>query len=161
MHCLYCDRPLALLKRLTGDGEFCSKEHRKIYQREHNQLALERLLETQPASNKKAGPRKSKYDTPEAVPTPSVEAPAERLPDPAGFLSSYPEEAMAVAVVRRLTGDPRFIEKAPVWNEATAGEGAEDRYGSSAQPRAAVFQAESFDPASFRRDCPGCRPIRF
>ena len=49
MHCLYCDQPLALLKRLTGDGEFCSKEHRKLYQRKNNKLALERLLASQPA----------------------------------------------------------------------------------------------------------------
>src|SRR5271170_5711865 len=58
MRCLYCDRPLPLLKRLTGDGEFCSKDHRKIYQQERNQLALARLLEGKPAGggNGKARP---------------------------------------------------------------------------------------------------------
>src|SRR5579862_5010313 len=56
MHCLYCDKPLALLKRLTGDGEFCSKEHRRIYQQEHNQLALARLLESQPKPGGKGRP---------------------------------------------------------------------------------------------------------
>jgi hypothetical protein len=56
MHCLYCDKPLALLKRLTGDGEFCSKEHRRIYQQEHNQLALARLLESQPRPSGKPRP---------------------------------------------------------------------------------------------------------
>lgn len=48
--CLYCERPLALFSRLTGDGEFCSKEHRRIYQKEHSQLALARLLQAQPSA---------------------------------------------------------------------------------------------------------------
>jgi hypothetical protein len=142
MHCLYCDRPLALLKRLTGDGDFCSKEHRKIYQREHNQLALERLLETQPASNKKAGPRKSQSDIPGASPISSLKASAEPVPEPADFLSSYPLEAAAVFGLRKVTGDPRFVGVAPAW-------GPEDRKGPVGQPRVAVFQAESFDPRAF------------
>src|SRR5580698_10240352 len=61
MHCLYCDRPLALLKRLTGDGDFCSKEHRRIYQQEHNQLALARLLESQPRAGGKGRPAEPPY----------------------------------------------------------------------------------------------------
>ena len=67
MRCLYCDRPLALLKRLTGDGEFCSKEHRKIYQQEHNHLALARLLESQPKVKEKARPDKAVKPEPETA----------------------------------------------------------------------------------------------
>ena len=151
MHCLYCDRPLALLKRLTGDGDFCSKEHRRIYQREHNQLALERLLEAQPASNRKGAGSKLDREVPAAPlpPPPPVEAPRERGPEPAGFVSSYPQDASAVSGVLRLTGDPRFIEVVPPWRESQPRPGSEHRSGPDAQPRVALFQAESLDPRAF------------
>src|SRR5258708_38127090 len=48
MRCLYCGKELALLKRWTGGGEFCSDAHRQRYQEEYNQLALNRLLQAQP-----------------------------------------------------------------------------------------------------------------
>src|SRR6266576_531448 len=101
MRCLHCDRPLALLKRLTGDGEFCSKEHRKIYQREHNELALARLLESQPPDARGA-PRATKPQ--ESAPPPvksepvksapiSIKEPPQKLPTPADFLTEYPRDA--------------------------------------------------------------------
>ncbi len=49
MRCLYCGNELALLKKLTGGGEFCSEAHRQKYQEEYNRLALSRLLQAQPA----------------------------------------------------------------------------------------------------------------
>jgi hypothetical protein len=48
MRCLYCGKELALLKRWTGGGEFCSDAHRQRYQEEYNQLALNRLLQAKP-----------------------------------------------------------------------------------------------------------------
>lgn len=48
MRCLYCGNELALLKKLTGGGEFCSEAHRQKYQEEYNRLALTRLLQAQP-----------------------------------------------------------------------------------------------------------------
>src|SRR5580658_714007 len=48
MRCLYCGKELALLKRWTGGGEFCSDAHRQQYQDEYNQLALNRLLQAKP-----------------------------------------------------------------------------------------------------------------
>jgi len=165
MHCLYCDRPLALLKRLTGDGEFCSKEHRKIYQREHNQLALERLLETQPGANRKAPtPPKQKvpvYVEPEPEPIPELLAPepevfepepaapvaaaTENLPELAEFLSSsYPPDAEVDPLLLRSTGDPRFPEAVPVTTSARSEE--EWKRLKSPQPKAAVFHAESPQP---------------
>jgi len=156
MHCLYCDRPLALLQRLTGDGDFCSKEHRKIYQLEQNQLALERLLETQPASKNRA-----KRERPVAVARPPVEvAPPpvevievevkeERRPDTADFVPSYPQEASAVSGVLRLTGDPRFVEIVPEWRESLSDPGSEGGNGPGTYPKVAVFQAESLDPRAF------------
>jgi len=146
MHCLYCDRPLALLKRLTGDGEFCSKEHRKIYQQEHNQLALERLLETQPASNKKPTARKPRNDTPIEVPIIPVAPPAEPGPEPAGFVDSYPSEAAVVFGSRQLAGDPRFpVNVAPDW-KVTLGEGGN---AAAPGPKGAAFQPEFVDPRAF------------
>ena len=47
MRCLYCGKELALLKRLTGGGEFCSEAHKQSYQEEYNRLALSRLLQAQ------------------------------------------------------------------------------------------------------------------
>src|SRR5216683_2448730 len=51
MRCLYCGKELALLKRWTGGGEFCSDAHRQQYQEEYNQLALNRLLQAKPKSD--------------------------------------------------------------------------------------------------------------
>src|SRR5450755_2256621 len=47
MRCLYCGKELALLKRLTGNGEFCSDQHKQSYHDEYNRLALSRLLQAQ------------------------------------------------------------------------------------------------------------------
>src|ERR1700723_2410616 len=51
MRCLYCGKELALLKRWTGGGEFCSDAHRQQYQEEYNQLALNRLLQAKPKAD--------------------------------------------------------------------------------------------------------------
>lgn len=47
MRCLYCGKQLALLRRLTGSGEFCSDAHKKSYHEEYNRLALTRLIAAQ------------------------------------------------------------------------------------------------------------------
>jgi hypothetical protein len=47
MRCRYCGKELALFKRLTGGGGFCSEAHKQSYQDEYNQLALGRLLQAQ------------------------------------------------------------------------------------------------------------------
>src|SRR5882762_5826347 len=107
MHCLYCDRPLALLKRLTGDGEFCSKEHRKIYQKEHNQLGLARLLEAQPV-NKTKRPAVQQIENKTPATPPPVEKSAERQPGQAGFITDFLREASAVSFADRSTLGPRF-----------------------------------------------------
>ena len=53
MRCLYCGKELALLKRLTGGGEFCSDAHKQSYQEEYNRLALSRLLQAQSKGGEK------------------------------------------------------------------------------------------------------------
>src|SRR5439155_1763536 len=132
MHCLYCDRPLALLKRLTGDGEFCSKEHRKQYHQEHNQLAVARLLEAQRAV--KPSPLKKKDSAP-----PSAAKPGDRQPQLASFVPEYSREAKADSGSSRFTSDPRFVEFATFSVSAGA---------PSTQPRTAVFQSERIEPRS-------------
>ena len=133
MHCLYCDRPLALLKRLTGDGEFCSKEHRKQYHQEHNQLAVARLLEAQRAV--KPAPLKKKDSA-----TPSTAKPGDRQPQLASFVPEYSREAKADSGSSRFTSDPRFVEFATFSVSAGA---------PSTQPRTAMFQSERIEPRSF------------
>ena len=53
MRCLYCGKELALLKRLTGGGEFCSDAHKQSYQEEYNRLGLSRLLQARTQSGRK------------------------------------------------------------------------------------------------------------
>ena len=65
MRCLYCGKELALLKRWTGGGEFCSDVHRQRYQEEYNQLALNRLLQAKPpAKPEKTVPEKAVAEKP-------------------------------------------------------------------------------------------------
>ena len=59
MRCLYCGKELALLKRWTRGGQFCSEAHKKSYQEEYNRIGLSRLLQAQSkpkASQQEAAP---------------------------------------------------------------------------------------------------------
>src|SRR3984885_9904273 len=67
MRCLYCGKELALLKRLTGGGDFCSDAHKQSYQEEYNRLALGRLLQAQ-----KKGQQTSNLPAQDAAPPPSA-----------------------------------------------------------------------------------------
>ena len=51
MRCLYCGKQLALFRRLTGGGEFCSDAHKASYHDEFNRLALARLKQAQEKSD--------------------------------------------------------------------------------------------------------------
>jgi hypothetical protein len=131
MRCLYCDRPLALLKRLTGDGEFCSKEHRKIYQREDSQLALARLLEAQPHARTKPGAGRPAAVKPEPEAPAPPKAPETSQPEAAGFFSEE-IKARAASDVLRSTSAPLFES-----GGETALPGA--RYGESSGPKTAQY----------------------
>ncbi len=85
MRCLYCGKELALLKRWTSGGEFCSDAHRQQYQEEYNQLALNRLLQAKPIEPKpgvrpaeskpaEAKPAESRPPVPAAAPAASGRA---------------------------------------------------------------------------------------
>lgn len=99
MRCLYCGKELALLKRLTGGGEFCSEAHKQSYQEEYNRLALSRLLQAQAKTSEgkstpKPGPgRKAPVAVEEPVEAPEVQPVAENPPDAAGFFMSRPAVA--------------------------------------------------------------------
>src|SRR5690242_4389975 len=86
MRCLYCGKELALFKRLRG-SEFCSDAHRQRYQEEYTQLALNRLLQTNSASEREpeaapksgAGPeRPSRSSTASKSVVKDLESPALR-----------------------------------------------------------------------------------
>jgi hypothetical protein len=141
MHCLYCDRPLALLKRLTGDGEFCSKEHRKIYQQEHNHLALARLLDAQPKAKEKPRPEKAVKPEPETADF-IKEAEASQ-PKLAGFM---PEslDAGPVPAATRFASVPRFEQGKPGRSAIETSSIFRERPGPA--PKSAGFLVASSGP---------------
>lgn len=95
MRCLYCGKELALLKRLTGGGDFCSEVHKQSYQEEYNRLALSRLLQAQ----KKKQQQSSENAAPPALET--TVAVQERISNDS---SNQTEEAPAVALVPAASG---------------------------------------------------------
>ncbi len=117
MRCLYCGKELALLKRWTGGGEFCSDAHKQSYQEEYDRIALGRLLQAQKKTQKSVAEPPQPV-APVAVPPtpPAVEEAVEELeteqapttvsepaapevevpemePDAAGFLFQQPTPA--------------------------------------------------------------------
>jgi hypothetical protein len=62
MRCLYCGKHLALLRKLTGGGEFCSDAHRDKYQEEYNRLAVSRLIQAQARPDEVKKPTKKKAE---------------------------------------------------------------------------------------------------
>ena len=94
MRCLYCGKELALLKRWTRSGQFCSEAHKKSYQEEYNRIGLNRLLQAQ----HKSAPTKAAEDSP----------PAPNGPPPVHESQVAVEEAPAfeeVAVIEEAAGN--------------------------------------------------------
>jgi hypothetical protein len=135
---LYCGKELALLKRWTGGGEFCSDVHRQRYQEEYNQLALNRLLQAKPP----AKPDKAVPETPPAKPLVAAEipktepvkpviahtapSPAARLPEPASLKVSESPAAkptyreIPVAAEKPVVSAPAPAPVRPVVEETPA-----------------------------------------
>ncbi len=88
MRCLYCGRQLALFRKLTGGGQFCSDAHRQSYQDEYNRLALSRLLQSQ--SQAEEGPA-----------APPLPPPSQRLQMRAGSILALEEAPPAPSAARR------------------------------------------------------------
>jgi len=78
MRCLYCGKQLALFKKLTGGGEFCSDAHKQKYHEEYNRLALNRLMEAQSRQEEQAPTRKLGETPPSAPEKPAIVEPTAR-----------------------------------------------------------------------------------
>ena len=76
MRCLYCGKQLALFKKLTGGGEFCSDAHKLAYHEEYNKLALSRLMEAQSREDKAAAEQPAPASPPPALAQPEIAEPA-------------------------------------------------------------------------------------
>lgn len=135
MRCLYCGKELALFKKLTGGGEFCSEEHRQRYHDEYNRLALSRLLQAPVAEPEpaEATTLRKRENAP-----PSLTAGGRRL------IESRPEPAR-VEVAASAAPEPPVVEAA-VEPAPPAGFVANVRMaaqGREVRPRAAEFRMES------------------
>jgi hypothetical protein len=107
MRCLYCGKELALLKRWTGGGEFCSDAHRQRYQEEYNQLALNRLLQAKPPSKPEEAPVASEARSARPVEA-AKEVSAYTPPSPARVSAPLPPPAS----LRPVEKTPEAIPKA-------------------------------------------------
>jgi hypothetical protein len=101
MRCLYCGKELALLKRWTGGGEFCSDAHRQQYQDEYNQLALTRLLQAKPPG----------AETVEPVPEPTP--PPKETAKPARGRAAQAEKSNTVAERTAPKPTPQIAARKP------------------------------------------------
>jgi hypothetical protein len=131
---------------LTGDGEFCSKEHRKLYQKEHSQLALERLLNAQPHAPPRPPGKAAPPDPRDSVQAEVVtlgkgsakQAPKKPDPLPAAFLAEVVQAAPVSGPVR-LARPPLGETEAqwPRWKELPRP--ATPRITAPARPPASAF----------------------
>ncbi len=130
MQCRYCGKELALFKRLTGGGEFCSDSHKQSYQEEYNRLALGRLLQAQKKNQTESSGKKT--DSPPAAPV----AVAEPVLEEPAAVSSVMESAP--------------LETSKLEEFATAEQAAPD----AAAERQAEPDAEPLEIADFLSDGP-------
>ncbi len=140
MRCLYCGKELALLKRLTGGGEFCSEAHKQSYQEEYNRLALSRLLQAQKKKGQQANSQGQNAEPPATAVAVAESAPELSSESPAADAELEQPAAQAL---------PLEIEPEPV-PEAAPALAAEP---NEAEP-AALAELEQMDPASFLLECP-------
>ena len=61
MRCQYCGNNISLIRKFK-DTEFCSAEHRELFQEEQTSLALARLVEAKPHPSKPLKPAASAAD---------------------------------------------------------------------------------------------------
>ena len=141
MRCLYCGKELALLKRWTSGGEFCSDTHRQQYQEEYNQLALNRLLQAKPQATKSPEPKQ---------PDPAPAAPAADPPKaaPAAPARSTRQAAPATSSPEAPRPRVRHIE-IPAGKPAAQSQAEPEPVASvlAVEPAAEELAAEEPDPA--------------
>ena len=105
MRCLYCGKELALLKRWTSGGEFCSDAHRQRYQEEYNQLALKRLQQAKPQ-------REEKTAMAEKTPSKEIEKPVEKLAEKksAESVAKAPAKTVPALEAPKHVEPPKLVE---------------------------------------------------
>jgi hypothetical protein len=130
MRCLYCGKELALLKRLTGGGEFCSDSHKQSYQEEYNRLALSRLLQAQTKGTTKAPAQPPHVSVAVEEPLPEL------VPEPAIHSTVAPE---LEAVSMETLADPEVVA-------------AEDSYEATPEG------TEPLEPVGFLLESPAPAP---
>ena len=141
MRCLYCGKELALLKRWTRGGQFCSEAHKKSYQEEYNRIGLNRLLQAQSkpkAAQQEAAPALSGSKTP---PHPAHEAPV--------AVEEAPFEAVEVEPVQEVQSIEEIAEEA-VEAVAESIEAVDEE--ATEEPGEPVWEPESM--AGFINDMP-------
>ena len=126
MRCLYCGKQLALLKRLTGSGEFCSDAHKQSYQEEYNRLALSRLLQAQ------SKPGEIKISAPKAPPP--TEGLGQPLPPGAARRRALPASAPTPEPPARAPQRSERVFYAPAATEETVPEAVAETTPVAVQP---------------------------
>jgi hypothetical protein len=143
MGCRYCGKELALFKRLTRGGEFCSEAHKQSYQDEYNRLALSRLLQAQAKGQTESSAENAAHPLTAPV---AVEEPAapellseERAAD-APVMESAPLEISSL--------EESATEEGTEWDAS-----AEPELEPQAEPES-ESESEPLEIADFLRDSP-------
>lgn len=116
MRCLHCGKRLSLLRKFS-DGEFCTAEHRQIFQQQQSDLALARLIESQNRIERPATPK----PPPKPVARPKAAAgEAEPAVPEARPIAEWfkPNGRKIMFVPRTLPFDPKMSSSAPGSNVA-------------------------------------------
>ncbi len=72
--CLHCGKEMPFYRKLTGQGEFCSADHRRRFQEEFDRRALERLRLARPKAPPAPAPvRDAPANVPAIAPPPAFE----------------------------------------------------------------------------------------
>ena len=138
MRCLYCGKELALLKRLTGGGEFCSDAHKQSYQEEYNRLALSRLLQAQKKGHQTGN------SPGQAPPAPAAAVAVEELtPEP-----RVPERVRQAEIAQAAAVTPGAPVELPAAEDIPSNDTETSRSAEPAEP-------DATEPAGFLLDNPG------
>jgi hypothetical protein len=111
MRCLHCGKRLSLLRKFS-DGEFCSAEHRQLFQHQQNDLALARLIESQVRIERpkpKEPPKSQKQPK-------AAQEPADQLVPEAPLLTEWfgPVRKRVVFVPANLNIPPEIAQSCPL-----------------------------------------------
>lgn len=116
MRCLHCGKRLSLLRKFS-DGEFCTAEHRQIFQQQQSDLALARLIESQNRIERPAMPKPA--PKPVARPKAAAGEAEQAVPEARPIAEWFkPNGRKVLFVPRTLPFDPKLSSSAPGSNVA-------------------------------------------